>query len=190
MMTSSNGNISALLALCAGNSPVTGEFPPQRPVTRSFDVFFELPLNKRLSKQCWGWWFETSLCSLWRHSNYSLDCKIISSCSYLYYAYIWAVVNLLSQGSPVLSQPIRTHSNDVSWASRCLISPGRGLFVHQFFQASDREKFLYYWPFGRGIHWLPVESHHKNPVMWKTFQCHHVIVTHVNIVWWASVCVH
>ena len=32
----------ALLALCAGNSPVTGEFPSQRPVTRSFDVFFDL----------------------------------------------------------------------------------------------------------------------------------------------------
>ena len=31
---------SALLALCAGNSPVTGEFPSQRPVTRSFDIFF------------------------------------------------------------------------------------------------------------------------------------------------------
>ena len=31
---------SALLALCAGNSPVSGEFPAQRPVTRSFDVFF------------------------------------------------------------------------------------------------------------------------------------------------------
>ena len=33
---------SALLALCAGNSPVTGEFPSQWPVTRSFDVFFDL----------------------------------------------------------------------------------------------------------------------------------------------------
>ena len=42
---------SALLALCAGNSPVTGEFPARRPVTRSFDVFFDLGLNKRLSKQ-------------------------------------------------------------------------------------------------------------------------------------------
>ena len=40
---------SALLAICAGNSPVTGEFPAQRPVTRSFDVFFDLRLNKRLS---------------------------------------------------------------------------------------------------------------------------------------------
>ena len=37
-MTSSNGNISALLAICAGNLPVTGEFPAQKPVTRSCDV--------------------------------------------------------------------------------------------------------------------------------------------------------
>ena len=42
---------SALLALCVGNSPVTGEFPLQRPVTRIFDVFFDARLNKRLSKQ-------------------------------------------------------------------------------------------------------------------------------------------
>ena len=40
----------ALQALCAGNSPVSGEFPAQRPVTRSFDVFFDLHLIKRLSK--------------------------------------------------------------------------------------------------------------------------------------------
>ena len=42
---------SALLAICAGNSPVPGEFPAKRPVTRSFDVFFDLRLNKQLSKQ-------------------------------------------------------------------------------------------------------------------------------------------
>ena len=41
---------SSLLVLCAGNSPVIGEFPTQRPVTRSFDGFFDLRLNKRLSK--------------------------------------------------------------------------------------------------------------------------------------------
>ena len=46
---------SALLALCAGNSPVTGEFPAQRSVARSFGVFFDLRLNKRLSKQSWSW---------------------------------------------------------------------------------------------------------------------------------------
>ena len=60
---------SALLAICAGNSPVSGEFPTQRPSTRSFDVFFFLRLNKRLSKQSWGWWFETLSCPLWRHRN-------------------------------------------------------------------------------------------------------------------------
>ena len=60
---------SALLALCVGNSPVTGEFPTQRPVTRSFDVFFDLRLNTRLSKQWWCWWFETPSRSLWRHFN-------------------------------------------------------------------------------------------------------------------------
>ena len=59
----------ASLAICAGNSPVTGEFPSQRPVTRSFDVFFDLRLNKRLNKQWWGWWFETPTRSLWRHCN-------------------------------------------------------------------------------------------------------------------------
>ena len=45
---------SVLLAISAGNSPVPGEFPTQRPVTRSFGVFFDLRLNKRLSKQSWS----------------------------------------------------------------------------------------------------------------------------------------
>ena len=54
--------------LCV-NLPVTGEFPAQRPVTRSFDVFFDLRLNEWLSKQSWGWWFETSSRSLWCPSN-------------------------------------------------------------------------------------------------------------------------
>ena len=60
---------SALLAICAGNSPVPGEFPAQRPVTQSFDVYFDMCPNKRLSKQSLGWWFDTSLRPLWRHRN-------------------------------------------------------------------------------------------------------------------------
>ena len=60
---------SALLALCAGNSPVTGKFPSQRPVTQSLDVFFDLRLNKRLGKQSRGWWLVTPSRSLWRHCN-------------------------------------------------------------------------------------------------------------------------
>ena len=63
MMTSSNGNIFRV------TSPLCGEFPAQRPVTRMFDVFFDLCLNKRLSKQSWGWWFKTPSRPLWRHCN-------------------------------------------------------------------------------------------------------------------------
>ena len=63
------GTFSALLAICAGNSPVPGEFPSQMPVTRSFDVFFNQHPNDRLSKHSWGWWFETHSPPLWRHNN-------------------------------------------------------------------------------------------------------------------------
>ena len=58
---------SALLAICAGNSQVTGEIPAQRPVTRSFDNSLIARLSKRLSKQSWGWWFEMPSHPLWRH---------------------------------------------------------------------------------------------------------------------------
>ena len=64
----------ALLAICVGNSPVPGEFPTQRPVTRNFDVFFDLRLNKRLRKQSWGWWFGMSLHPLWSHCNEKCLC--------------------------------------------------------------------------------------------------------------------
>ena len=60
---------SALLVLCAGNSPVIGEFPAQRTSNAKFDVFFDLRLNRRLSKQLRGWRFETPSGSLWRHRN-------------------------------------------------------------------------------------------------------------------------
>ena len=64
---------SASLALCAGNSPVTGKFHSQRPVTLSFDVFFDQRLNKQLSKQKRCRWFETPLGWLWRHCNGMID---------------------------------------------------------------------------------------------------------------------
>ena len=73
MMTSSNGNILRV------TGPLCEEFtgdrwipPAQRPVTRSFDIFFDLRLNKRLSKQSCGWWFETPSGSSWRHCNVRL----------------------------------------------------------------------------------------------------------------------
>ena len=69
MMTSSNGNIFRVTGPLCGEFTGPGEFPTQRPVTRSFDVFLDLRLNKRLSKQPWGWWFETPSWSLWRQRN-------------------------------------------------------------------------------------------------------------------------
>ena len=69
MMTSSNGNIFRVTGHLCGEFTGPGEFPAQMPVMRSFDVFFDLRLNKLLSKQSWGWWFETPSRPLWRHSN-------------------------------------------------------------------------------------------------------------------------
>ena len=68
-MTSSNGNSFRVTGPLCGEFTGPGEFPTQRPVTRKFDVFFDLCLNKRLSKQPWGWWFETLSWSLWRQRN-------------------------------------------------------------------------------------------------------------------------
>ena len=69
MMASSNGNIFRVTGPLCVEFTGPGEFPTQRRVTRSFDVFFDLRLNKPLSKQSWGWWFETLSLSLWRHCN-------------------------------------------------------------------------------------------------------------------------
>ena len=85
---------SALLALCAGNSPVNGEFPSQRPVTRSFDVSFNLRLNKYLSKQSRGWWFETPLRSLWRHRNtINRYHSVVIHCTFSQFNKIWCFIN-------------------------------------------------------------------------------------------------
>ena len=66
--------------------PLCGKFighrwiPPQRPVSRSFDVFFDLRLNKRFSKQSGRRWFETKSRSLWRHYN---DYNEPEPCAYI-----------------------------------------------------------------------------------------------------------
>ena len=64
MKTPSNGNILRVTGHLCGHRWI-----PRRPMTRSFNVFFDLRLNKRLSKQWWGWWFKTPLRLLWRHCN-------------------------------------------------------------------------------------------------------------------------
>ena len=68
-MTSSNGDIARVTGSLCGQFTGHRWILPQRTVTRSFDFFFELLLNKWLSKQSWGWWFETPSLSSWRASN-------------------------------------------------------------------------------------------------------------------------
>ena len=85
MMTSSNWNIFRVTGHLCGELTVTNEFPAQRPMTRSFDVFFDRHLNKRLSKHLWGQWLETLSRPLWRHSNESAkicyECVLASASS-------------------------------------------------------------------------------------------------------------
>ena len=68
-MTSSNGNIFRVTGHWCGEFTGPRWIPAQRPVTWSFDVFFDLRPNKRLSKQSWGWLFETLSRPLWRHCH-------------------------------------------------------------------------------------------------------------------------
>ena len=68
-MMSSNANIWRITGHLCGEFTGHRWIPRQRLVTRSFDLFFDLRLNKRLNKQWWGWWFETPSRPLWRHSN-------------------------------------------------------------------------------------------------------------------------
>ena len=69
-MTSSNGNIYRVTGHLCGEFTGDRWIPAHRPVTQSFDVFFGLHLTKPLSKQLWGWWFETPPFLLWRHRTY------------------------------------------------------------------------------------------------------------------------
>ena len=85
---------SSLMAYSAGNSPVTavnspvtGEFPSQRPVTRSFDIFFDQRRNERLSKQSMRWWFDKPLRSLWHLCNEHWHCHWIGV-SLIYQCYL------------------------------------------------------------------------------------------------------
>ena len=105
MMTSSNGNIFRVTGHLCGEFTGPGEFPTQRPVTRSFDVYFDLRPNKRLSKQSWDCRFETQSRSLWRHCNGTImDSK--SGC-------LWLCHNATCYNFPVEEVPCVC--SDKSW---------------------------------------------------------------------------
>ena len=130
---------SALLAICAGNSPVPGEFPSQRPVTRSFDVIFDLRLNKRLSKQPWGWWFETPSRSLWRHCNGQKQNQSYLKCAGFHTVVLNEILSLPPARINPQSLTIDNHLRKVVWCCEiftrnyCVLvknTDGTALFRH------------------------------------------------------------
>ena len=120
-MTSSNGNIFRVTGPLCGEFTGPGEFPTQRPVTRSFDVFFDLHLNKRLSKQPWGWWFETPSWSFWRQYNalslFSLPTRTLYAWKCGIFAWnmilIWIVLTRWSQQPKIHYHRISLSSSGV-----------------------------------------------------------------------------
>ena len=181
---------SALLAICAGNSPVT------RPVTRSFDVFFDLRLDKRLNKQSWGWWFETPSGQLWRHCNVT---SVQETCWKL-----WVNKPHKSDKNKHKNKPKQNTTNSseysighyrhVTWASGSFESLATRLFVQEL--ANNK---------GTSKHHIPghcegnppitallapllreslVDSPHTGPGMRTVFPSHKDILYRASVVWW------
>ena len=85
-MTSSSGNIFRVTGLLCGEFTVTREFPAQRAVTQSCDVFCDLRLKQQLSKQRRRRWLGTQWCSLWRNCNETI---LTSSLKTIVYRVLW-----------------------------------------------------------------------------------------------------
>ena len=112
-------------------------------VTRSFDVFFDLRLNKRLNKQSRRWWFETSFCSLWRQCN--CNCSYLLPLSHRDVRYRYLKCE---------SSVCRDHFNEVTWTSRDLNRMAIWLFVQQFRLTTNEVLSMGLWL----LWWPPTES--------------------------------
>ena len=126
MMTSSNGNIFRVTGPLCGEFTSPGEFPTQRPVTRSFDVFFDLRRNKPLSKQPWGWWFETPSWSFWCQCNVLPMIIFIYRCIHIFHwrlSYYSRVHDSTIKYNTAAQNPIclmwqyytEKHKNNITW---------------------------------------------------------------------------
>ena len=183
MMTSWNGNIFRVTGPLCGNSPVTGEFPAQRPVTRSFDIFFDLRRNQPLSKQWRRRWFETPSRSLWPHCNGLIYCRLLlfvggwycfdrSSCRgrwlntpHLMSSQQWPERRKGRRLVTVQCNPVITRSFSFKIYENVYLSADK-----RKHQSSASLSFV------RGIHRWPVNSPHKRPVIRKMFPFDDVIV--------------
>ena len=153
----------ALLALYVGNPPVTGRFTSQRPVTRSFDVFFDLRLNKRLIERPRCQWFETPSRSLLRHCNGK------QLAFWRHQTIVWTNADWLPIGvffRRMIQWNLNRYINIFTQEYACEIDrykvqaiyfrPHR---VHD--DAIKWKQFPRNWPFVRGIQRSPVNSPHK-----------------------------
>ena len=137
---------SALLALCAGNSPVTSEFLSQRPVTRSFNVLFDQRLNKRLSKQSRSRWFKTPSRSLSRHCNemnaMMMTCRIRRVFLISFYFWNFFILGLLDWWPLItdLLGPFSLHYSEVIMGAIVSQSQASRLFIQPFVQAEIKQK--------------------------------------------------
>ena len=77
MITSSKRNIFRVNGHLCGELIGSQGFPRTKASDAEHWCFFDLRLNKRLSIQLWGWWFETLSHPLLRHCN---GIEIISWC--------------------------------------------------------------------------------------------------------------
>ena len=151
---------SALLAFCAVNSPVSDEFPAQRPMARGFDDFFDR-LNERVSKQSWGYWSETSSRPLWRHCCRTDSVHHTRS----YQAQCHESHPPIFVNGPLQLQWRHNGRNSVSNHQ-----PDDCLLNRVFRRRSKKTSKL------RGIHRGPVNSPHKWPVTRKMFPFDDVIM--------------
>ena len=167
---------SALLALCVGNSPVTGEFPSQRPVTRSFGGLFDLRLNNRLSKQWRGQWFETPSRSLWRHCNIlgRLSSNAGSARSGQFISLRFEITSLY----PPTIYIKRQHDSDVIMSMMAFQITSLTFVYSSVYSGADQRKqqnsasLAFVW----GIHRWPGNSTHKGPMTRKMFPFDDVIM--------------
>ena len=114
---------SALLAICAGNSPVTSEFPSQRPVTRSVDIFFDL---RRIN----GWVNDRKAGDLRRHPAH-YDVTVMHSLRESGLC-LYTLISALSLRINSLAMRNKCHSS----------APGKGLW--RIWMNKFREPTIYY----------------------------------------------
>ena len=140
---------SALLAICAGNSPVSGEFPAQRPVTRSFNVFFDLcPINDwvnnreagdlRRSRAHYDVIVMTTYTLQWRHNepdgisnHHPHDCLFNHlfrrrSKKWLFSAHCTQIWKLNRISVIIISKVAWKCIGCWHWVQRCVTAPHRG----------------------------------------------------------------